>query len=74
MHHPSCDRRRPVLDAAKGADALAIMTPWPEFKKLDPLTSPRPMRGKIVLDPYRVLDPAKAKAAGLDSTRLLGVA
>ena len=62
-----------ALEAVKNADAVAIMTPWPEFKKLDPAAIAKAMAGKIVLDPYRVLDPAKAKAAGLDH-RLLGVA
>jgi hypothetical protein len=30
------------------------------------------MRGRLVLDPYRMLDPASARAAGLDY-RTLGV-
>jgi UDPglucose 6-dehydrogenase len=33
----------------------------------------RVMRGRLVLDPYRVLDAGKAKAAGLDY-RTVGVA
>ena len=71
--HPNVTGAASALDAVKGADALAIMTPWPEFKKLDPAAIAKAMAGKIVLDPYRVLEPAKAKAAGLDH-RLLGVA
>jgi UDPglucose 6-dehydrogenase len=70
--HPKAKDAASALDAVKGADALAIMTPWPEFKTLDPAAIAKAMAGKLVLDPYRVLDPAKAKAAGLDH-RLLGV-
>ncbi len=70
--HPKIKDAVSPLDAVKGADALAIMTPWPEFKKLDPIDIAKAMKGNVVLDPYRVLDPAKAKAAGLDH-RLLGV-
>ena len=47
-------------------DALAIMTPWPEFRDIAPADLARIMRGRLVLDPYRVLDAAAAYAAGLD--------
>jgi UDPglucose 6-dehydrogenase len=62
-----------ALDAAKDVDALAIMTPWPQFRELPCEELARVMRGRLVLDPYRVLDARKAKAAGLDY-RTLGVA
>jgi UDPglucose 6-dehydrogenase len=71
--HPNVIGAASALEAVKNADAVAIMTPWPEFKKLDPAVIAGTMAGTVVLDPYRVLDPAKAKAAGLDH-RLLGVA
>jgi len=53
------------IEAAKGADALLILTPWPEYRKINCAAVARTMRGRIVLDPYAVLNPAKAKAAGL---------
>jgi len=53
------------LDTCRDADALLIMTPWREFKALDPAAIARAMRGRTVIDPYRVLDGAKARAAGL---------
>jgi UDPglucose 6-dehydrogenase len=58
---------------ASGVDALAIMTPWPEFRKLSPTDLARVMRGKIVIDPFRVLEKTAAQAAGLDY-HTLGVA
>ncbi len=54
------------LDACEGADALAIMTPWPQFGTLDPAQVARRLRGKVVLDPYAVLEAAACRAAGLE--------
>jgi UDPglucose 6-dehydrogenase len=54
----------PIL-AATGADALVIATPWPQYRDLKPLDLARVMKGKIVLDPYRVLDSESCAAAGL---------
>jgi UDPglucose 6-dehydrogenase len=51
---------------ADGVDALCIMTPWPEFKALKSADLAKRMAGRTVLDPYRVLDPATARASGLD--------
>jgi len=70
--HPSAKDAGSALDAAKGADAVAIMTPWPEFREISPAALAKTMRGKLVLDPYRVLDYGKAAAAGLN-IRTLGV-
>lgn len=71
--HPAAIGTASALDAARGVDALAIMTPWPQFRELGCNSLAAAMRGKLVLDPYRVLDPAAARAAGLDY-RTLGVA
>jgi UDPglucose 6-dehydrogenase len=70
--HPNVTGAKNALAAAAGVDALAIMTPWPEFKKLSPAELAKTMRGNIVLDPFRVLDQTAALAAGLDY-RTLGV-
>lgn len=55
-----------ALEAAAGVDALAILTPWPEYRELKPAELARAMRGKAVLDPYALLDGKAAAAAGLD--------
>ncbi|MGA7803427.1 nucleotide sugar dehydrogenase [Bradyrhizobium sp.] len=70
--HPNVTGAETALAAAAGVDALAIMTPWPEFRKLSPAELAKAMRGNIVLDPFRVLEPKAALAAGLDY-RTLGV-
>lgn len=70
--HPAAKAASSALEAAKGADVVAIMTPWPQFRELAPADIAKNMRGKLVLDPYRVLDGQAAAAAGL-SWRTLGV-
>ena len=70
--HPKVTGAKSALAAAQAADAVAIMTPWPQFRGLDCAQLARAMRGKLMLDPYRVLDGAAARAAGLDY-RTLGV-
>ncbi len=59
-----------ALDAVSGADAVVIMTAWPEFKEIVPRELQSRMRGRLVIDPYRMLDAAQVKAAGLDYATL----
>jgi UDPglucose 6-dehydrogenase len=65
-NHPRAQGAESALAAAKGVDALVIMTPWAAFRALDPALLARVMGGNTVLDPYRVLDGPAAVAAGLD--------
>jgi UDPglucose 6-dehydrogenase len=58
-----CDGPLAVCD---GADALAIMTPWPQFRALAPADIARRLRGRVVVDPFSMLDRAAAAAAGLE--------
>jgi UDPglucose 6-dehydrogenase len=53
------------LDACDGADVLVVMTPWGQFRNLEPQQIAQRLRGKVVLDPYAVLDAAGCRAAGL---------
>jgi UDPglucose 6-dehydrogenase len=53
------------LVALKGADALMILTPWPEYRAIKPAAIAAGMRGRVVLDPYAVLDAEAARAVGL---------
>ena len=52
--------------AAKGADALVIVTEWDEFRALDLDKIAASMRGKILVDLRNVYDPEEAEEAGLD--------
>jgi UDPglucose 6-dehydrogenase len=46
------------LAAARGADGLLILTPWPEYRAIKPADIAGALTGRIVIDPYSVLDPA----------------
>ena len=62
--HPRAVACASPLEAAAQADALVVMTPWPEYKGLAPAELARAMRGRIIVDPYRVLDMGAVAAAG----------
>jgi UDPglucose 6-dehydrogenase len=53
------------LEAAHGADALMILTPWPQYRAIAADRIGAHLAGRIVVDPYGVLDGAAARAAGL---------
>jgi UDPglucose 6-dehydrogenase len=53
------------LDAARGADALLILTPWPHYREIAPEKIAKALAGKIVVDPYAVLNAQAVEAAGL---------
>lgn len=71
--HPRATGCTSALDAATGADVLVIMTPWPEFRELAPAALANVMKGRIVIDPYRVVDGRSWAEAGFDYLTL-GVA
>ncbi len=52
-----------AADAVQGADALIIMTPWAEFKELT-LTILQKMKGRLIVDPFRILKGHEIKKAG----------
>lgn len=54
-----------ALDAMQDADATCIMTPWSEFKALSPAAIAARMRGRWLIDPFRVIDGDAARGAGL---------
>ncbi len=53
-------------DAIKGADALALVTEWPRFKKLDLRRAKKLMRTAVLLDGRNIFDPQQARALGFD--------
>ncbi len=53
-----------ALQAAQGADVLAVMTPWAEFKELSLIQLGNVMRSKIILDPFKVFNPDAVRQAG----------
>jgi UDPglucose 6-dehydrogenase len=53
------------LDALSGSEALLILTPWPLYRSIVPTQIAARLKGRIVVDPYKVLNGEKVLAAGL---------
>jgi UDPglucose 6-dehydrogenase len=51
-------------EAAEGADALVIATPWNEFKQLDMVRIREAMKTSILLDGRNIYEPAKMRDYG----------
>ena len=58
-------RTQTAGEAIAGADVLVIMTPWPEFRNITAAELVALMIGRVVIDPYRVLDRNSLLGAGL---------
>jgi UDPglucose 6-dehydrogenase len=54
------------LDCARGADALVVVTPWPQYRGLGLDDLRRVMARRLIIDPYRILDGGRAAAAGFE--------
>jgi UDPglucose 6-dehydrogenase len=52
------------MEAVREADVLTIMTPWPEFRNITSDILGKNMKGKVVIDPYRIFDGTKLRAMG----------
>jgi len=66
LGYPGVTGAASALEAAQGADALVVMTPWPLFRELKAADLATVMMGRTVVDPHRVLDGRAIVAAGLD--------
>jgi UDPglucose 6-dehydrogenase len=53
-----------AYDAMEGADALAIITEWNEFRALDPARIKSLLKSPIVVDYRNIYNPAEMRAAG----------
>ena len=58
------------LACCRDAHALVIPTPWPEFRGADLEAIRAAMPGRILLDPFALLDGERAAALGFDYYRL----
>lgn len=63
--NPRRHEAKSELDACTGADALVVMTPWPQFGKLTAVAIAQCMQGKVVIDPYAILSAGECHSAGL---------
>ena len=68
-HHPDLSGITVVDDpyvAAKDAEAVIVLTEWPEFRSLDWQRLAETVRKPIVVDTRNLLDPAVARRAGFE--------
>jgi UDPglucose 6-dehydrogenase len=66
LKHPTASAVREPLEALEGAQALLILTPWPQYKAFRAAQIAKAMSGRVVIDPYGILDLQQAAAAGLE--------
>jgi UDPglucose 6-dehydrogenase len=62
---PGVDFADSTLEALEGADAVVVVTEWPEFVSLDWSDVAGAMAGNLVVDGRNALDPEAVRAAGL---------
>ena len=68
--YPKFEQRSSAIECCREADALVIPTPWPEFRQVDVKMVRAVMPGRIMLDPFGMLDGQIACAVGFDYYRL----
>ena len=68
--HPALTASPDPMAACRGADGVLIMTPWPEFRSIDVTQLAKVLRGRVVIDPYGMLDRRAAIDAGLEYHKL----
>ena len=62
---PQLDYGDSALEVIKDADAVILVTEWPEFLQLEWSEVARAMRGMLLIDGRNALDPDGVRAAGL---------
>lgn len=57
-------------DTVSGTDAVVVMTPWPEYSEINVGVLARLMKGRLVIDPFAVLDAAAMEGYKMDYRNL----
>jgi UDPglucose 6-dehydrogenase len=63
---PALSRAKDVRELATGADALVLVTEWPEFRELPLAALAKVMSRPLLVDSKNYLDPAQVAGAGFD--------
>jgi UDPglucose 6-dehydrogenase len=64
--YPDLDYADSLADAVTGADVVALLTEWDEFRQADPEALGALVAGRRIVDGRHALDPARYRAAGWD--------
>ena len=62
--HPQLEYSASVDDTLRGADAVVLITEWPQFRELDPANAVALVRAPIIVDARNCLDADAWRAAG----------
>lgn len=65
-NYPWIERCDSALEACASADALAILTEWPEFSQVNPHEVKSHLKQAVVVDGRNILNPAEWKSAGFE--------
>ena len=61
---PALECRNNPYAAARGADAVVVVTEWNEFRQLDMARLKQVMRRPVIVDGRNIYDPAVMKSLG----------
>ena len=61
---PALQNCKSALEASKGVDILAIMTPWEEFAAIDLKDLQRTLAGDLIVDPFMIFDADDCESNG----------
>ena len=64
------ERSDDMMDALEGVDALVVMTPWSEFATVNPEQVIGAMGGRLIIDPYGIMDGRALCESGCNYARL----
>ena len=62
--HPQLTYEESLEETLRGADAVVLVTEWPEFRELDPVWAAALVRAPLVIDGRNAYDSARWRAAG----------
>jgi len=62
--HPQITYSTEIEETLRGADAVVLVTEWPEFKEIDPVWAATLVRTPTIIDGRNTLDVAAWRAAG----------
>jgi len=63
--HPRLTVGETPLDTCRDADALVVMTPWRDYATMPPALIAEALAGRVVIDPYAILEGQACTEAGL---------
>lgn len=63
---PGIERMSHPVNACRGANALVVLTEWPMFSEIDPVSVGAVMKSRAVIDGRNILDRERWEAAGFN--------